>query len=122
MSAFGGPHGLGLGARPAGRGRGGGIGGAMPEPPALLDPGRERDGRRIARMFRPYRGRLLAVVALIVLSSGLSTISPFLLRAVLDRGILRHQTTLLTELVLAMIGIAVATAAIGVVQTYISNE
>jgi len=87
-----------------------------------MDPARERDGHRILRMFTPYRARLAAVVALIVISSGLSMLSPFLLRDVLDRGILHHDTTLLTELVLAMIAITVVTSALGVVQTYISNE
>src|SRR5204863_4687331 len=36
-------------------------------------------------------------------------------------GILKHNTTLLTELVLAMIGIAIVTSAFSVWQTYISN-
>jgi ATP-binding cassette, subfamily B, bacterial len=92
------------------------------EPPPLMDPARERDGHRILRMFTPYRARLAAVVALIVISSGLSMLSPFLLRDVLDKGILHHDTTLLTALVLAMIAITVVTSALGVVQTYISNE
>jgi ATP-binding cassette subfamily B protein len=126
MSAFGGgpPHGHGLGGSggAGGRGRGRRAGASGDAPPALLDPAREREGRRIARMFKPYRLRLGGVVALIVLSSGLSMITPFLLRDVLDEGILQHKTTLLTELVLAMIGITIATAALSVVQTYISNE
>ena len=54
-------------------------------------------------------------------ASAISMISPFLLRAVLDTAIPEKDTRLLTELVLGMIGIAIATAAIGVWQTYISN-
>jgi ATP-binding cassette subfamily B protein len=46
------------------------------------------------------------VLALIVLSSGLSMISPFLLSRVLDDAIPQHNVTLLTELVLGMIAIA----------------
>ena len=42
-------------------------------------------GRRIARLFRPYRLRLGSVLALIALSAGLGMISPFLLRE-LARG------------------------------------
>jgi ATP-binding cassette subfamily B protein len=49
-------------------------------------------------------------------------LSPFLLRDVLDKGILHHDTTLLTELVGGMIAIAIATAALSVVQTYVSTE
>ena len=87
-----------------------------------MDPGRERDGRRIMRLFAPYRGRLGLVLALILFSSGLSMISPFLLVAVLDRAIPGRNVTLLTELVLGMIAIAIATSALSVVQTYVSTE
>ena len=83
---------------------------------------RERERRRIMRLFAPYRMRLSGVLALIVFSSGLSMISPFLLRAVLDDALLKHNEKLLTELVLGMIAVAVATSALSVVQTYISNE
>ena len=62
------------------------------------------------------------MLALIVFSAGLSMLTPFLLRDVLDNAILKHNPTLLTELVLAMIGIAIATGAFSVWQTYISNS
>jgi ATP-binding cassette subfamily B protein len=96
-------------------------GGPEKPPPALMDPTRERDGRRILRLFRPYRRRLAAVLALIVISSGLGMVSPFLLRAVLDKGIFRNET-LLSELVAGMIAIAVLSAVFSVWQTYISNS
>ena len=92
------------------------------KPPALMDPSREREGRRIARLFKPYRAKLTVVLVMIVFSSGLGVLNPFLLRDVLNKGILEHDTTLLTWLVLAMIGITVATTAFGVWQTYISNS
>src|SRR5579872_2755423 len=98
-----------------------GLHGSRPEPPPLMDQTRPRDRHRILALFRPYRVRLGVVVGLIVGSSALSSISPFLLRAVLDTALPEHDGTLLTELVLGMIGIAVATGAIGVWQTYISN-
>jgi len=96
--------------------------GSSEPPPALLDPSRERDTRRILRLFAPYRWRLAWVLFLIIFSSGLSMVSPFLLRDVLNEGILEHKTTLLTELVGGMIAIAIATAALSVVQTYVSTE
>ena len=79
------------------------------------------DLRRIARLFRPYRGRLTGVLALILLSAGLGMVSPFLLRAVLDTAIPQRDTELLTWLVLGMIGLSIATGALGVAQTWISN-
>jgi ATP-binding cassette subfamily B protein len=91
------------------------------EPPPPLDPQRERDRHRILGLFAPYRLRLGAVVALIVFASGLSMISPFLLRAVLDDALPHRNGALLTELVLGMIGIAIVGAALTVWQTYISN-
>jgi ATP-binding cassette subfamily B protein len=87
-----------------------------------LDPTRERDRHRVLGLFRPYRFRLTVVLSMIVFSAGLSMISPFLLRAVLDQGIGHHRTTLLTVLVLAMIAIAIATAIFSVWQTYLSNS
>ena len=48
-------------------------------------------------------------------------ISPFLLRAVLDHALPKRDATQLTELVLGMIAIAIATSALSVVQTYIST-
>jgi ATP-binding cassette subfamily B protein len=117
-----GASGLGGGGR-RGSSRGGNrVLGSSEPPPALLDPSRERDTRRIVRLFAPYRWRLAWVFALIIFSSGLGMVSPFLLREVLDQGILHHRLTLLTELVAGMIAIAIATAALSVVQTYVSTE
>jgi ATP-binding cassette, subfamily B, bacterial len=77
--------------------------------------------RRIARLFRPYRGRLAAVLALIAVSAGLGMVSPFLLREVLDVAIPQADMTLLTWLVGGMIAISIATGALGVGQTWLSN-
>jgi ATP-binding cassette, subfamily B, bacterial len=79
------------------------------------------DTARIARLFKPYRARLGSVLALIGLSAGLSMVSPFLLRAVLDHAIPERDTALLTWLVAGMIAISVATGALGVAQTWLSN-
>ena len=88
---------------------------AAGRPKGTLDRG------RLLGLFRPYRGRLSAVLALIVLSAGLGIVSPFLLRAVLDQAIPARDTTLLALLVLGMIAIAIATGALGVAQTLLSN-
>jgi ATP-binding cassette, subfamily B, bacterial len=96
--------------------------GSEKKPPALMDPSRERDGHRILSLFKPYRMRLAVVLVMIVFSALLSMISPFLLRAVLDKGIFEHQPTLLTELVAGMIAIAIASAVFSVWQTYLSNQ
>ena len=78
--------------------------------------------RRIARLFFPYRLRLGLLLGLIVLGSVLSVASPFLLREAVDKGILRHELTLLSWLVGGMIALAIINGVIGVAQTWISNE
>jgi ATP-binding cassette, subfamily B, bacterial len=76
---------------------------------------------RIAALFRPYRLRLATVLALIGLSAGISMVSPFLLREVLDKAIPERDSALLTWLVAGMILISIATGVLGVAQTWLSN-
>jgi ATP-binding cassette subfamily B protein len=83
---------------------------------------RRHNLRRVGGLFRAHRARLGAVLGLIFLSAGLGMISPFLLRAVLDTAIPDRDTALLTALVAGMIAIAIATGALGVAQTYLSNS
>jgi ATP-binding cassette subfamily B protein len=91
------------------------------KPPPLMDPTRQRDRGRILALFRPYRGRLTVVFLLIMVSAGLSMLNPFLLRAALDKGIVRHQLGLLAWTCGGMIAIALVSNALSVWQTYISN-
>jgi ATP-binding cassette subfamily B protein len=92
-----------------------------PERPA--DPAvRKANLRRIAGLFRPYRRRLVAVSAIIVLSAGIGVVSPFLLREVLDVAIPQERVGLLTALVAGMIAIPIVTGVLGVWQTLLSNQ
>src|SRR4051794_23220895 len=77
---------------------------------------------RIARLFRPYRGRLAAVGALIGISALAGVTSPFLLRAVLDQAIPQRDTTLLALLVAGMVAVAVVNGVLSVAQTFLSNQ
>jgi ATP-binding cassette, subfamily B, bacterial len=95
--------------------------GSGKKPPALMDPTRQRDRARILALFRPYRMRLGVVLVMIVISAGVSMINPFLIRDTLNEGLAQHNGKLLTELVLAMIGVAIFTNATSVWQTYLSN-
>jgi ATP-binding cassette, subfamily B, bacterial len=95
--------------------------GEKPERPADKAV-RRANLRRIARLFRPYRTRLAAVCALILVSAALSVVSPFLLRHVLDTAIPRHRTGLLSALVGGMIAISIVTGVLGVIQTLHSNK
>jgi ATP-binding cassette, subfamily B, bacterial len=97
-------------------------GGRPPDAQEPLPPDVHVPLRRIARLFRAYRRRLVLLLSLIVLSAGIGVVSPFLLRAVLDTAIPQRDTTLLTLLVLGMIAASVASGAIGVAQTWLSNS
>jgi ATP-binding cassette subfamily B protein len=92
-----------------------------PERPA--DPAvRRANLRRVARLFRPYRGRLASVLALIVFSAAIGVVPAFLLKEILNRAIPRGDTTLLAYLAGGMILIAVVSGVLGVVQTLLSNQ
>jgi ATP-binding cassette subfamily B protein len=62
------------------------------------------------------------LLGLIVLGSVLSVASPFLLREVINNGILKRNLTLVSWLVGGMIALAVINSVIGVAQTWISNQ
>jgi ATP-binding cassette subfamily B protein len=91
-----------------------------PERPA--DPAvRRANLRRVARLFRPYRARLTAVLGLIFVSALLGMISPFLVRDIFDEALPERDTTLLNVLVGGLIAISIATGVLGVLQTWMSN-
>ncbi len=83
---------------------------------------RKANLRRIGRLFRQYRLKLTVVSALIVFSSLLGVVSPFLLRDILDTAIPDQNMALLSLLAGGMIAISLATGAIGVVQSYLSTQ
>lgn len=81
-------------------------------------------GRRVLGLFAPHRGRLAVIAVVIVLTSSLGVVNPFLTKAVFDRALFvpgGPRMGLLTVLVAAMTGIALVTALIGVAQTYLTT-
>ncbi|WP_229070177.1 ABC transporter ATP-binding protein [Actinoplanes sp. DH11] len=78
--------------------------------------------RRIGALFIRHRRQLAVVVAVIVISSGLAMVSPFLLREVIDVALPDNNLKLLVWLVAGMVAVAAITSALGVVQTWISTR
>lgn len=76
--------------------------------------------RRVAGLFAAHRGTLLVVVALIIATSGLTVVQPFLVRRTVDEAIPNHDTALLLWLVGGMLAITVVSQAIGVIQSFLS--
>jgi ATP-binding cassette subfamily B protein len=92
-----------------------------PERPA--DPAvRRANLRRVARLFKPYRGRLSGVLALIVFSAALGVVPAFLLKEILNTAIPKGDTGLLSLLAGGMIAISIVSGVLGVVQTLLSNQ
>lgn len=90
--------------------------------PAEKQQAREVSLRRIGKLFAGHTRPLTVVVLIIVASSIIGMASPFLLRAVIDDALPHADLTLLIALVLGMVAVAAVTAALGVVQTWISTR
>jgi ATP-binding cassette subfamily B protein len=88
-----------------------------PDDPAV----RRANLRRVVRLFKPYRSRLAALLALIVFSAGLGVIPAFLLRGVIT-AIQARDSTRISYLAGGMIAIAVVSGVLGVIQTLFSNQ
>src|ERR1700759_2274735 len=77
--------------------------------------------RRVIPRFRPYRGRVAAVVGLIVLTSTIGIINPLLIQAVFNKALFvpgGPNIQLLVTLVAIMAVVPIVNGAIGILQTY----
>ena len=83
-------------------------------------------GRRIMTLFRPYRLQLMLIIAMILLTSGLSVISALLIRTVFDRALFPSgepgpNLKLLYWLVGVLVFIPILSGVLNVAQTYLTN-
>jgi ATP-binding cassette, subfamily B, bacterial len=77
--------------------------------------------RRVIPLFRPYRGRVAAVVGLIVLTSTIGIVNPLLIQAVFNKALFvpgGPDLELLYILVGVMAVVPIVNGAIGILQTY----
>src|SRR4051794_38638109 len=79
------------------------------------------DGRRILRLFAPYKLKVAAVAGLIGVSAIVGLAQPFLLRAIIDDALPNNDTRQLTLPVLGMVLAALVGSVIDVRQSYLSN-
>src|SRR3977135_3137618 len=82
---------------------------------------RRANMRRIRPLFAPYKGRLTGLLALIVFTAAVGGIPAFLLKHVLQ-AIYSNNHRALSLNAAGMIGIAILTGVLGVVQTLLSNQ
>lgn len=106
-------------------GRGGGPGG----PVARLNPADLKQVKlhpvkpsRIAALFAPHKLAIVLVVLLISAASVIGLAQPFLIRAIIDDALPHRNTALLAWLAGGLVAVAAATAAIGVVQTWVATK
>ena len=78
--------------------------------------------RRVLALFKPYVGRVLAVLVLILVSSIAGTVAPFLLRAIVDDALPHGDLRLLALLAGGLIAIACLGAAITVLQALVTSK
>src|SRR4051812_30299013 len=81
--------------------------------------------RRVAGLFRPYRGQVTLVGCLILLTSLMGVVNPLLTKPVFDKALYppdgQTDLTLLYELIGLMIIVPVLAAALGIVQVYLTT-
>src|SRR5215469_2690173 len=102
----------------------GGQPGAIVERMTSADPparaGRDT-ARRVIPLFRPYRGRVVVVIGLIVLTSTIGIINPLLIQAVFNKALFvpgGPKLDLLYVLVAIMAAVPIVNGAIGILQVY----
>ncbi|MGW6880459.1 ABC transporter ATP-binding protein [Streptomyces goshikiensis] len=88
----------------------------------LLEEPTRAPVRRIVRLFRPYRGRLLIVVALIAGASVIALTVPLMVRELFDTALPQGRTGLLSALALGMSLASITGSAISVLESYISTS
>ena len=82
--------------------------------------------RRIAASFRPYLAQITIVGLLILFTAGLGVVNPLLIRVIFDSALFPESGSpnlnLLWTIAGVMAGITAVTSAIGIVQTYVTNQ
>jgi ATP-binding cassette subfamily B protein len=119
------------------------MGGGGGNPMALMRSMRREDGvkgaklpagtvKRIIRFAAPYRRQLLLFLVLIIADALISAVNPLIYRDVIDHGILGHRVVdgrtvtgnapLVVKLALLVAGLAIADAAITLIQRFVSSR
>jgi ATP-binding cassette subfamily B protein len=76
--------------------------------------------RRIARFARPYRGKLLVFLGLIIVDALLGAANPLLYRAIIDDGILPRNSGFIVQVGVILVVLALADAGLSLWQRWIS--
>jgi ATP-binding cassette subfamily B protein len=77
--------------------------------------------RHLVSLLKPYRGRVLLMLAALWLATGAALVPPYLAGVAIDQGIHHRDTGVLTLVLVAFIGAAVVNWGATYVQTYLIN-
>ncbi len=75
---------------------------------------------RVVKLFRPYRKKVVGVLAILVVVAALGIVNPVMLKLIIDQGILEHKTRMLLIFVGIMVITPVISTGLGVWQTYLN--
>jgi ATP-binding cassette subfamily B protein len=83
-------------------------------------------GRRVAQLFRPYVGRLILTVVLVIVGAAVAVIPPLIVQRVFDDALFPiagggPDLGLLVRLVLLMVLLFLASAGLGLGQTWLTS-
>ncbi|WOF24720.1 ABC transporter ATP-binding protein [Microbacterium betulae] len=86
-----------------------------------------RLGRRVAALFRPYRGRIAVTAVLVIAGASLGVVPPLVVQRVFDDALFpvdggAVDIPLLVRLVVLMIALYLAGALVGVLQTWYTSR
>ncbi|HYO33326.1 MAG TPA: ABC transporter ATP-binding protein [Nocardioidaceae bacterium] len=92
------------------------------------DPTKGRDGltpgttRRVLAFARPYTRQIVWFLALVIVDSVLVVATPLLFKTIVDDGVLKGDSGLVTTLALAIAGLAVGEALLTLAQRWYSSQ
>lgn len=83
-------------------------------------------GARVIELFRPYRGRILITGLLVIVGAAIAVVPPLIVQRIFDDALFpldggNPEIALLIRLVLAMIGLFLLSAVLGVAQTWLTS-
>ncbi|HLV99025.1 MAG TPA: ABC transporter ATP-binding protein [Ktedonobacterales bacterium] len=92
---------------------------AKPARIPLRSEAAKRATQRTLALLRPYRWQLVVASLLLILTNGLGLVFPLVIRTLLNTILLQHQSGLLTEVALALLGVFLLQGLLGAVQGYL---
>lgn len=110
-----------MGTRPVGHGHAGGMLGPLGEDEERIVRRPRRNMRRLLPYFRPYRWRVLATIALMLVVTGAALATPALAQVAIDDGITAGSVRALLVIVAVFVVIGVAGWIAGYWQAYLSS-